>query len=574
VARQEDSEWLLCRIQKHPNKKPDDWYRLNSEALVKNYGGALFSHYDGIFHLLSKVKPELGLLPWKFGQVSANFWNNLENRQTYFTWLERELKIKKPEDWYSIEASMVAEKFGSLLMSRYGGVAGIIADLRPHYQLLPWKFKLAPRGFWQDRANQKAYLDWLSTELKLTNLSKWYKLTTKSFADNFGVGLLKAYNHSVSEIISELRPDLDLKPWLFRKTNSTFWNDQKNIRCYTDWLAERLNIKSSEGWYQIQQKNFHENNGGGLISRYSYQEVLKIAYPEINWQPWRFIQIGHGYWLDQGNRLSYLAWLGKELNFTSHADWYNLEHKDLHQNFGGGLLDFYKNSRLKLLKDLFPKAKVDPSAIVNSKEKFRNISDRRAAIEALAVHLNIVSFEQWYDVMQSDFTSFGLQSLVNRYYDFSYAKALVSLFPEFPWRVELFDKRSKSQQRLAQILEQLFPGKELIYNYKAQNFRFSDSNRAMEIDIFLPELNLAVEYQGEQHFMPISYWGGEATFAQIQKRDAEKRIAITASDLTYIEIPYTTNLDSVDIERILLNRGIRVPNQGSSRLRNCRALLH
>jgi hypothetical protein len=41
--------------------------------------------------------------------------------------------------------------------------------------------------------------------------------------------------------------------------------------------------------------------------------------------------------------------------------------------------------------------------------------------------------------------------------------------------------------------------------------------------VYLPELKIALEYQGEQHFRPIPFFGGEAGFIETQKRDRRKR---------------------------------------------------
>ena len=42
------------------------------------------------------------------------------------------------------------------------------------------------------------------------------------------------------------------------------------------------------------------------------------------------------------------------------------------------------------------------------------------------------------------------------------------------------------------------------------------------LDFYLPDYNAAVEVQGEQHYEPIDFFGGEETFIQQQKRDKKK----------------------------------------------------
>lgn len=42
------------------------------------------------------------------------------------------------------------------------------------------------------------------------------------------------------------------------------------------------------------------------------------------------------------------------------------------------------------------------------------------------------------------------------------------------------------------------------------------------LDIFLPELAVAIEYQGSQHDTPVAFFGGEKAFLETQKRDKRK----------------------------------------------------
>lgn len=60
----------------------------------------------------------------------------------------------------------------------------------------------------------------------------------------------------------------------------------------------------------------------------------------------------------------------------------------------------------------------------------------------------------------------------------------------------------------------------------------------MRIDIYLPELKLAIEHQGEQHYRPISMFGGEEAHARVIERDALKRRLCQENGITVIDVRY------------------------------------
>ena len=58
------------------------------------------------------------------------------------------------------------------------------------------------------------------------------------------------------------------------------------------------------------------------------------------------------------------------------------------------------------------------------------------------------------------------------------------------------------------------------------------------LDIYFPELALAIEHQGEQHYYPIEVFGGEQAFVKTQERDERKRALCRRNGVTVIEIRF------------------------------------
>jgi hypothetical protein len=62
------------------------------------------------------------------------------------------------------------------------------------------------------------------------------------------------------------------------------------------------------------------------------------------------------------------------------------------------------------------------------------------------------------------------------------------------------------------------------------------------LDIFLPELALAIEYQGEQHYRPIAAFGGEQAFKRTRERDERKRALCKENGVVVVEVRYDDSL--------------------------------
>ena len=79
------------------------------------------------------------------------------------------------------------------------------------------------------------------------------------------------------------------------------------------------------------------------------------------------------------------------------------------------------------------------------------------------------------------------------------------------------------------------------YRYICQ-YRFDDcirKERSMPFDFYLPDLNIAIEYDGIQHYQPVMTFGGEEAFAELKLNDAFKTEYCYKNNIKLIRIPYT-----------------------------------
>ena len=82
-----------------------------------------------------------------------------------------------------------------------------------------------------------------------------------------------------------------------------------------------------------------------------------------------------------------------------------------------------------------------------------------------------------------------------------------------------------------------------------------DTNRPLELDIYLPERNVAIEVQGLQHYQPLDFFGGQESFDALQERDDLKRKLCAENNVRLIEYDLRWGRKFSDIKTFLEQRG-------------------
>ena len=79
-----------------------------------------------------------------------------------------------------------------------------------------------------------------------------------------------------------------------------------------------------------------------------------------------------------------------------------------------------------------------------------------------------------------------------------------------------------NESKLEREVSNLLIENNISFDYQ-KTFGWLKFKNKMQLDFYLPTKKIAIECQGEQHFKPIEYWGGEKSFKLSQNRDETKR---------------------------------------------------
>jgi hypothetical protein len=98
-----------------------------------------------------------------------------------------------------------------------------------------------------------------------------------------------------------------------------------------------------------------------------------------------------------------------------------------------------------------------------------------------------------------------------------------------------------SETTLFYIVQSLFPDATVLRHYRP------DFLEGMELDVFVQELSIGIEYQGVQHFESVEHWGGIEALRELQERDEKKRRLCQALGIRLIYLRYDEDLNKASI---------------------------
>jgi len=241
----------------------------------------------------------------------------------------------------------------------------------------------------------------------------------------------------------------------------------------------------------------------------------------------------------QKNVLDFLEYCKTQLDINKMEDWYKISRRQIKELGGKGLFSVYENLG-KALSFAYPQEKwVMGRFIQCAHNVWRDQKNVRDFFDFCEKELYIECKEDWYRVSLVQISILGG---VARYFG-GLGKALKIAYPDYPWNLSRFLSSEKgrkiSQRWLKVLLSKLLPEGTLIIENFHHPLLFWEENTThkIEFDIWVPQYNLALEYQGEHHFHDLYGLGG-GTIALHNERDSFKKTSACTHGICFLTIPY------------------------------------
>jgi len=177
--------------------------------------------------------------------------------------------------------------------------------------------------------------------------------------------------------------------------------------------------------------------------------------------------------------------------------------------------------------------------------EFLKKQDERLAFE-IGNTLQLSTLDEWYRVSRKNLEQAGASGFVKK--RGGLIKLLKSVYPNHDWKAEKFSSRQKksSQWWLCKVLSEIFPPYTVIL--EEVQLPFIHPGHLITFDIYIPSLNLIIEYHGSQHYHDHYMFGNVISR---HERDEQRRVLCNYLNITYLEVPYWWEHDKESVLAII-----------------------
>jgi len=237
--------------------------------------------------------------PWINNRVPNGFWNDLDNRRSYFVDLKKHYEFEKPEDCYQLTAKMIRDYHGASLLNANhykGSIIAFLQEMMPDYHWLGFKFSGAPKGYWETLENRKEFFDYMCQENNITSDNDYYDyygINQGMIRSAGGISMLgKYFRNSPSELVIEYGPkSAKWKRYKFRPTPKDHWLNRENKIEYFRDLCKHYGLDTQEKIYLLSEEMIHKFHGSGILTVHydcSPKEMIKDLSDYDDWEDQKF----------------------------------------------------------------------------------------------------------------------------------------------------------------------------------------------------------------------------------------------------------------------------------------------
>jgi hypothetical protein len=412
-----------------------DLYNITQDIIIKKYeGGGIISSSNMTYQkLISIAYPEYKFYNFLFcTNAERGHWDKIDNCKEALLYYYDYNNFNSMECFYSVSRKML-DSFGlSRPIEKYGNVFKLLNNCFPEFNWDKDKFKRRDWSYCED-VKAVIYKIMISNNWCIEDL---YNISQDFMIEKGYSGLMTKYNGSILYLLQDIFPDIKWYAFLFQRTPSFYWDNIENRKEAIEWLCNKIGCSCDEyGFYDLQAKNFKENNLGGLYGKYGSNiiNLIKNTYPDVKLKHYKFLfarkwLIEMNGSLNISNLKEYIKDFEKENYIINKEDWYDISRHSL----TCGIFNYFDNL-INLLDAVYPDYNWD---ITKFKKVIWNDIDKTEIykhVHNLGIKLGYKCNSDWYNITCKLVMDNMDNNLFGSYYDHSPIRMLRDVYPNFEW---------------------------------------------------------------------------------------------------------------------------------------------
>ena len=537
----------------------DDWVNVKRYFISLNGGRRLLNIYDqNLEFLLISIYPNE---KWNFLNDPkiifryANF-DSIEIQRSFFDHLFYKLNFNSFDDCTKLTKKLIEKNGGKNLFRAEIKYENFHQLFEKIYQNYPWEKNLIEKKIepkkprkkidykkfvdqkinFQSIEKQRSFFDELFFKLNFNSFDQFEKkITKKKIILNGGKIICQIYKNNLPNLLQNIYPNY---PWNFKLlkivNNINYFQSIENQIIYMENLYYKLKLNSLDDFIFITKYKIISNNGKSLLDLYkkNIRSLLITIFPNFPFQFGQFLKFSSFYdrsfyYKSIENQRSFFHNLFYKLKLNSFDDWMNISKKEI-SKYGGNFINYFYPNRKPFLPYIFPFYPWPIYIKKKTKKSFHLINSFKS---------RFLFYQKIYLIQKKkDIFRLTARSLANTKNDFFLL--LKNIFPDQKWNFKLMSLKSKKGNQFllfSYLQKKIFQNFLLIENYRHPKL-ISKNKTLMEYDIYIPSLNMGIEYQGEQHFDEIP-----STYSPIDQslfRDQFKENLSKELNIKIIYIPF------------------------------------